>query len=208
MHGKRHDAQLVRGEHHHRPVVLAGGMPLGQRGEELGVAGEREIGAAHDVLGDGVGDDGGGFPAHDGSRRRLDRVNDAGGVGGIRNRRRDGRTGSGLCNTGSAAPNSSGASPGALMTARGTASPSSRARSARTSLSAKTTNGIEALVAALEPRPQRDLQPDAGRIAHADGQRPPPARIRRPRPSAVLDMGVRTQILQVLLGNDLELFLA
>src|SRR4029079_11041913 len=36
----------------------------------------------------------------------------------------------------------------------------------------------EALVAALEPRPQCDLQPDTGRIAHGDGQRPPSARIR------------------------------
>ena len=36
-----------------------------------------------DVLGDWVGDDGGGFPAHDGARRRLDRVDDAGGVGCI-----------------------------------------------------------------------------------------------------------------------------
>ncbi len=46
VHGERHDAQLVRGEHHHRPVVLAGGMPLGERGQELGVAGEGEVGAA------------------------------------------------------------------------------------------------------------------------------------------------------------------
>ncbi len=37
-----------------------------------------------DVLGDGVGDDGGGLAAHHGRRRRLDRMNDAGGVGGIR----------------------------------------------------------------------------------------------------------------------------
>ena len=42
-----------------------------------------------------------------------------------------------------------------------------------------------------------------------DGQRPPPAsESAAAAHSAVLDVGVRTQILEVLLGNDLELFLA
>ncbi len=72
MDGDRHDRELGRPQHHHRLRGDAGRL-LRQLGEIFGVAGLGEARAIEHVLGDRIGDDGGGRAGDDVGDRAADR---------------------------------------------------------------------------------------------------------------------------------------
>jgi len=83
MDGHRHNGQFGRPQQHDRMRGAAGRF-LGEPGEEFGMARLGETGAIKDVLGDGIGDHGGGAPGDDvgdGAADRRDRRRRAGVVG-------------------------------------------------------------------------------------------------------------------------------
>ena len=162
-----------RGEHHHRAEALArrSGARRARRGTRCG----RDRGSRRctsTCLAIGLVTSAAASPRDDRGRRRLDGRDDGGGVGGIglagprrRARAATGATGSAVAKT-SARLGRRG--DGARAAPQGRAA---RARSATASGSAKSTNGSSAVVAALAPGLERDLEPDAGRVAHGDGER-------------------------------------
>ena len=140
-------------------------MARRQLGQELGVPGIGQVGQIERALGDRVGDQRQRLAAHHGCRRRFDGGDDgriAAAVPGRDRHRHDGQR-IGKC----AAPVARGSRPSRSARARrarapAPAAPADRRRARR--LAARRRD-------ALEPAHQRDVGPDARRIAHRHGDR-------------------------------------
>ena len=155
------------------PDVVA----LGKRAQKLRMPRVGEVNASNDMLGDGIGDDCRSFVTDDSSRGLLDRRNHGWGVRRI----------------GLARPWAHAAGDGPDWEGGGECIDSrsrrgdrddryGEAEHARTFGGgfevAEQHEGADAAVATLAPGLERDLQSDAGRVAHADRERQRPSLVR------------------------------